>query len=243
MAEKILFTAGKGGVGLTTCIVGISLALAAEGNKVLLVDGDSRSASALTISGCANMQVYTLSDYEAGACRAKQALVTHPKQSNLAILPTLGCRNDKTAERAVAELEGLFDYVLCDDCAEKLCTTALVVTEPYAPSVKATDGRIAELLGNGKKEAGLVLCKVNGGLIYDGAIMAPEEIALILHAPLKAVIPEDLSLPVGKCRSATAKAFKIAALNICGKRAKVYSATKGFGGPKGYFKRKIRSSL
>lgn len=242
MAEKILFTAGKGGTGVTTCCVGIAAALAEAGNKTLVVDGDARSASALTVSGCANLQVYTLADYETGGCRAKQTLIRHPSQSNFFLLPTLGCKDEKTIARAAAEIEGLFDTVIFDNCAELCCDRAIVVTEPYAPSVKSADGRIAELLGENKKVS-LIVNKVNGGLIYEGEIMLPSELAQILHAPLTAVLPEDLALPLGKWRKSTLKAFKIAAQNVSGKREKTYSALKGYGGARGYIKRKIRSGL
>ena len=40
MAKKIYMTSLKGGTGVTTCCVGLGLALAGIGERTLVVDGD-----------------------------------------------------------------------------------------------------------------------------------------------------------------------------------------------------------
>ncbi len=77
MAHKIYMTNLKGGTGVTSCCIGLGLMLAELGERTLIVDGDRYAASALVTGGCGNLQIYTLADYEKGACRAKQTLVTH----------------------------------------------------------------------------------------------------------------------------------------------------------------------
>ena len=62
MAKKIYMTNLKGGAGVTTCCVGLGIALANAGERTLIVDGDCDCACALQIGGCANMHVYTLAD-------------------------------------------------------------------------------------------------------------------------------------------------------------------------------------
>lgn len=243
MAEKILLTAFKGGVGVTTCCIGLGLALATGGLKTLIVDGDYKSGCALTLAGCANMQVFALSDFKAGSCRAKQILISHPSQPNLYFLPSLGTSDEDSLKKAVLEVEGLFDYIILDKCIQKACSSALVVTEPFTTSVKSADACISELIDDGIKDISLILNKVNGGMLYDGEIMPPQEIAYLLHAPLKAVIPEDFNLPLGKSKSATLKAFRLLMLAITGKKDKIFPITKGYSGVNGYFKRKLRSKL
>ena len=71
MARKIYLTSFKGGTGVTTCAVGLGVALAAMGERTLIVDGDFRCCSAAIIGECRDLQVYTLGDYERGACRIK----------------------------------------------------------------------------------------------------------------------------------------------------------------------------
>lgn len=243
MAKKILFTSRKGGTGVTTCAVGLGLALAQMGERTLIVDGDTESGGALIIGGCANMQVYTLADYEKGACRAKQTLLSHPKASNLCFMPSIGLSSKDAAVQAVAEVEGLFDFVLLDKIAIEACDEAVIVTEPFVPSVKSADCCRSRLSDNGVKQVSLIVNKINGGQVLSGEVMTAQEIAAILHLPLKAVIPEDLFLSSGNMRQNTARAFKIAADNFSGRKEGLCNVLRGFSGINGYIKRKMREKI
>ncbi len=243
MAKKILFFSFKGGVGVTTFCAGLGAALASRGERVLLADGDFRCGAALTVCGCDGMQVYTAADAERGACRAKQTLLQHPKERNLFILPMLGSKDGASAASLIGEVEQLFDYVLCDRTAAEICDDAAVITEPYAPSVKSADAALAYLKDGGFSSVGLVVNKMNGGLVFDGESLTPQEIASLLRAKLRAAIPEDLSLPLGKHKKSTAAAFAAAADNFAGKTDKIYSVIKPYYGVNGFLKRKMRSGL
>ena len=243
MARKIYMTNLKGGTGVTTCCVGLGFALADLGERTLVVDGDSISGGALQTGGCANMQVYTLADYEKGACRAKQTLVAHPKISNLSFMPSLGLEDAKAAERAVEEVDGLFDYILLDKTARATSDCAIIVTEPYVPSIKSADCCKAILSDGGIKDIGLIVNKLNGGQILSGEVMTAQEIASVLRLPLKAVIPEDLSLPVGKWKKSTMRAFRVAADMTTGKREGICNVLKSYFGLNGFIKRKVRERL
>ena len=243
MAKKIYMTNLKGGTGVTTCCVGLGLALSALGERTLIADGDNFGGCAMQIGGCANMQTYTLADFEKGACRAKQTLVSHPKTGNLSFMPSLGLENIKIAGNAIDEVEGLFDYVLLDKIAPEKCDFAIIVTEPYAPSVKSADCCKAKLADSGIKDVGLILNRLNGGQVINGEVMTAQEIASLLRLPLRAVIPEDLSVPLGKWKKSTVKAFKTAAENITGKREGVTNVLRDYFGINGYIKRKVRERL
>lgn len=243
MAVKIYMTNLKGGTGVTTCCVGLGLALARAGERTLIVDGDRFAANALNISGCNNMQVYTLADYEKGACRAKQTLISHRHTANLMLSSSLGLREEKIAESAVEELDGLFDYILLDGIARKKCDKAIIVTEPYLPSIKSSDACKAQLCDSGIKDIALFVNKLNGGQIINGEVMTAQEIATILHLPLRAIIPEDLSLPLGKWKNYTLKAFKAAADTVSGKGEFTCNILKPYFGINGYIKRKVRAKL
>ena len=243
MAKKIYMTNLKGGTGVTTCCVGLGFALAEAGERTLIIDGDRDGACAMQIGGCANMQVYTLADYEKGACRAKQTLTSHPKAVNLSLISSLGLQDLSAAERAVEELDGLFDYILLDKTARGKCASALIVTEPYAASLKISDCCKAKLSDGGIKDIGLIVNKLNGGQILNGDVMTAQEIASLLRIPLKAVIPEDLGVPLGRWRKSTLKAFKAAADTISGKREAVCNVIRPYLGINGYFKRKVRERI
>ncbi|MDE6598031.1 MAG: AAA family ATPase [Clostridia bacterium] len=243
MAKKIYMTSFKGGTGVTTCCVGLGLALSSLGERTLIVDGDSASANALQTGGCPNLQVYTLADYAKGACRAKQTLISHPKAPNLSFSSSLSLTDKKAAERAVSELDGLFDYILLDKIALKTCDSAIIVTEPFLPSVKSADCCKAYLADGGIKDIGLIVNKINGGLIINGDIMTAQEIATLLHLPLTAVIPEDLALPLGKNKKITDRAFKAAAEMLTGRREAVCNVLRPYFGLNGFIKRKVREML
>lgn len=243
MARKILLTSFKGGTGVTTCCLGLGLAFAEAGERSLIVDGDRYSGNAMTMAGCGNMQVYTLEDYSNGACRAKQTLVRHPSAPNLNIMSALNLKDASAAERAVNDLDELFDYILCDRIAASVCEEALIVTEPFLPSIKSADCCRSALADGGIEKLSLIINKLNGGQILNGDTMTAQEIAAILHLELKAVIPEDLTLSSGKCKTATKRAFSLAADCIAGRRGDVCDVLKGYTNPAGYFKRKMREMI
>lgn len=243
MAKKIYMTNFKGGVGVTTCCTGLGIALAEAGERTLIVDGDRISASGIQIGGCGNMQTYTLADYEKGACRAKQTIISHPKIFNLSYISSLGLEKTESAENAVEELDGLFDYILLDKICMKRCDEAIIVTEPYAPSVKSADCCKARLSDGGIKNIGLFVNKLNGGLILNGEVMTAQEISALLRLTLKAVIPEDLSLPLGKWKKSTMKVFKVAAEMIMGRKELILNVMRDYFGLNGYIKRKVRERL
>lgn len=209
----------------------------------MIVDGDTESGGALIVGGCMNMQVYTLADYEKGACRAKQTILSHPKSGNLCFMPSIGLKNRDAALQAVTDVEGLFDFVLLDKIAAGRADCAVIVTEPFVASVKSADCCRSQLSDSGISEITLIVNKINGGQIINGEVMTAQEIASVLHLPLKAVIPEDLSLPAGKWRQNTLKAFKIAADNFSGRRDSVCNVLKSFAGVNGYIKRKMREKI
>lgn len=243
MAKKIYMTSFKGGTGVTTCAVGLGVALAKAGERTLIADGDFRSGSATIIGECRDLIVYTLADYEKGACRAKQTLTFHPKNSNLCFMPSLGATDLKIAAQAIKDVDGLFDYIILDKIAPEVCDEVFIVTEPFAPSIKSADCCRSALFDGGLKDIGLIVNKMCGGQILNGEIMTAHEIAALLNLPLKAVVPEDLTLPAGKWKATTLKAFKTAAENVTGRREDFCNVLRGYGGLNGMIKRKMRAKL
>ena len=243
MARKIYMTNFKGGAGVTSCCAGLGFALAEAGERTLVFDGDSRCASGMETGGVANMQTYTLADYEAGTCRAKQTIVSHPRCGNLSFCCSLNMKDENAAKRAADELDGLFDYILFDKICLDRCDGAIVVTEPFVASLKCSDACKAFLTDNGIKDVGLIVNKLNGGQIINGEVMTAQEISTLLRIPLTAVIPEDLSMPLGKWKKSTFKAFKIAADNITGKRQAVLNVLNPYFGIGGFIKRKARARM
>ena len=243
MARKIYIGSLKGGTGATTVCVGLGLALSDLGEKTLIVDGDCMSAGAMAVAGLGNMQVYTLADYAKAACRAKQTACAHPKAANLHIMPTLGLIDKSVIGKAVSEVEGLYDYILLDRAAVEICGEAIIVTEPYLPSVKSADCSKAVLCDGGVKDISLIVNKLNGGQVANGEVFSAEQISEILRLRLVAVIPEDPTISIGRWRKQTVNAFKVAAATLSGKNGETYDVLRGYTGISGLIKRKMRAKI
>lgn len=243
MAKKIYITSFKGGTGVTSFCAGLGFALAEQGERTLIVDGDIKSGCGLIAGGLMNRQVYTLADYARGACRAKQTLIMHPDNANLCYCSAMGLKDLSSANRAVADLDGLFDYIILDKIARESAQSALIVTEPYLPSVKSADCCRSTLADSGLKDIALVVNKLCGGQILNGEVMTAQEIAAVLHLPLAAVVPEDLSLAAGGCQKTTYKAYKVAAAALSGKKQAVFSVISRYVGVGGLIKRKMREKI
>lgn len=243
MARKICFTSFKGGVGKTTLCLQLAYRLAEAGERVLIIDGDNVASGACVACGIAGTHTFTLHDFAAGVCRAKQTVVQHPKYCTLFVCSSQNCVFKDAISRAINELEPLFDYLLCDGCALNDCKEFLVVTEPYTPSLKSADACINALKSNKKENVKIVVNKVNGGQIFSGEIITPEEIAYILHTPLAAVIPEDLNVAIKAPNRNTSKALGVFAENLRKGTNKIFNCTKTYCGLRGEIKKRIRSTI
>ena len=122
MARKIVVTSGKGGVGKTTIAVNLAARLAQKGNRVILCDADFGLNNVDVAAGIEQLVTYDIVDVIEGRCRAKQALIKHPKYGNLYILTS----SHSTPERYVSpqavklvldNLSAQFDYIFID-CGE-----------------------------------------------------------------------------------------------------------------------------
>lgn len=239
MSDVIFITGAKGGSGATTCAVRAGLALAANGERTLYVDGDWLCASGMQTAGVENLCSYTLADALKGACRVKQAVINHPRSACFYILPTLGCSDGDFICNAVKSLIPSFDRILCDNVAAGVCNRAILVTEPYRVQVRSAGTAAARLKDGGFKKVGLIVNKVNGGLVFDGAILTPQEYATLIRCELEGVIPEDLLLPLSDMNKGTKKAFNVLAKRLMGGE-KIYDVIKPYYGVKGKIKRKMR---
>lgn len=242
MSDVIFMTGAKGGSGVTTCSAMVALSLAQCGERTLYVDGDTECANGLFVTGVEELCSYTLEDARKGACRVKQALINHPLTPNLYVLPALGCRDGEFIYNAVSSLTSSFDRILCDNAAVAACNRAVLVSSPYPSSVKCATGAAASLKDGGLKTVGLIVNGVNGGLVFDGAILTPQEFAALVRCELFGVVPEDLNLPLRKMKKSTQKAFNLIARKIMGDD-KIYDVIKPYYGVKGKIKRKMRYYL
>lgn len=213
MAQIIVITSGKGGVGKTTSSAAFATGLALRNKKVVVVDFDIGLRNLDLIMGCERRVVYDFVNVINGEANLKQALIKDKRVENLFILPASQTR-DKDAltkegvEKVLNELSTDFDYIICDSpagiergalMALHFADSAIVVTNPEVSSVRDSD-RILGLLASKSRRAELgqdpvkeylLITRYSPNRVDKGEMMSVSDVTEILATPLLGVIPES----------------------------------------------------
>ena len=213
MAEIIVVTSGKGGVGKTTTSASLACGLARHGKKVAVIDFDVGLRNLDLIMGCERRVVYDFVNVVQGEATLKQAMIKDKRFDTLFVLAASQTR-DKDAltrdgvEKVLKELDAEgFDYVVCDSPAgiEKgaflamyFADQAVVVVNPEVSSVRDSD-RIIGLLDSKTRraEAGesitshLLLTRYNPERVDGGEMLSITDVEEVLGLKTVGVIPES----------------------------------------------------
>ena len=214
MAEIIVVTSGKGGVGKTTSSASIATGLARRGRKVAVIDFDVGLRNLDLIMGCERRVVYDFVNVIHGEATLKQALIKDKRFDNLYVLAASQTR-DKDAltkegvEKVLKDLaDDGFDYIICDSPAgiEKgaflamyFADKAVVVVNPEVSSVRDSD-RILGLLasktrraehGDGDVAAYLLLTRYSPQRVENGEMLSITDVEEVLGLKTIGVIPES----------------------------------------------------
>lgn len=213
MAEIIVVTSGKGGVGKTTSSASIAIGLARQGKRTAVVDFDVGLRNLDLIMGCERRVVYDLVNVVQGEASLKQALIKDKRFDNLYVLAASQTR-DKDAlttegvERVLKELaDDGFDYIVCDSPAgiEKgaflamyFADRAIVVVNPEVSSVRDSDRVIGLLQSktrraeNGERvQEHLLLTRYSPARVETGEMLSIADVEEVLGLKTIGVIPES----------------------------------------------------
>lgn len=216
MAEIVVVTSGKGGVGKTTTTAAFGTGLAVRGFKTILIDFDIGLRNLDLAMGCEGRVVYDLINVMQGEAKLRQAMIRDKRNENLYILPASQTR-DKDAltiegvEQILNELHGEFDYIVCDSpagiergalMAMRFADQAIVVTNPEISSVRDSDRMLGILASKTKRvEEGLdpppqhlLITRYSPFRVERGDMLSMEDVKEILAVPLLGVIPESPSV-------------------------------------------------
>src|SRR6201996_3550562 len=159
MAQVLVVTSGKGGVGKTTSTAALGAALAHLGEKVCVIDFDVGLRNLDLVMGAERRVVFDLINVINGVAKLPQALIRDKRLENLYLLPASQTRDkDALTEDGVVkildELRAKFDWIICDSpagiergatLAMRYADAAIIVTNPEVSSVRDSD-RIIGLL-------------------------------------------------------------------------------------------------
>lgn len=213
MAEIIVVTSGKGGVGKTTTSASLACGLARRGHKVAVIDFDVGLRNLDLIMGCERRVVYDFVNVVNGEANLKQALIKDKRFENLYVLAASQTRDKDalTKEGVQTVLDAMvadgFDYIVCDSPAgiEKgaylamyFADQALVVVNPEVSSVRDSD-RILGLLSSKTRRAEngervkehLLLTRYSPTRVETGEMLSVGDVEEILGLKTIGVIPES----------------------------------------------------
>ncbi|MCZ8317713.1 MAG: septum site-determining protein MinD [Lysobacteraceae bacterium] len=213
MAEILVVTSGKGGVGKTTTSASIAMGLARAGKKTAVIDFDVGLRNLDLIMGCERRVVYDFVNVVHGEASLKQALIKDKRFDNLFVLAASQTR-DKDAltkegvEKVLKDLaDDGFDFIVCDSPAgiEKgaflamyFADRALVVVNPEVSSVRDSDRILGLLQSKTRKAEGgerikehLLLTRYNPERVERGEMLSIADVEEILGLKVIGVIPES----------------------------------------------------
>lgn len=212
MAQVVVVTSGKGGVGKTTSTAALGAALAQGGENVVVVDFDVGLRNLDLVMGAERRVVFDLINVVQGDAKLHQALIRDKRLENLSLLPASQTRDkdaltDAGVARVIDELREKFDWIICDSPAgiERGATLAMrhadravVVTNPEVSSVRDSD-RIIGLLDSKTERAEkgqriskhLLLTRYDPARAQRGEMLKMEDVLEILSIPLLGIIPES----------------------------------------------------
>ncbi|WP_144208488.1 septum site-determining protein MinD [Shewanella donghaensis] len=213
MAQIIVVTSGKGGVGKTTSSAAIATGLALKGKKTVVIDFDIGLRNLDLIMGCERRVVYDFVNVINGEANLNQALIKDKRCDKLFILPASQTRDkDALTKEGVGgvleELSKNFDYIVCDSpagieqgamMALYFADIAIVTTNPEVSSVRDSD-RILGMLQSRSRRAEqnlepiqefLLLTRYSPARVKTGEMLSVEDVNDILAIKLLGVIPES----------------------------------------------------
>lgn len=209
MSESIVVTSGKGGVGKTTIVANVGVALAQLGYSVTLVDADVGLRNLDIVMGLEAKAKRNLIDVTKGLCSLDDALTEDKRlQGKLFLLAASQSHKKEDIEResfqkVIIELKKRYDYTIID-CPAGIeygfhisinnADRAIIVVNPDVSSVRDAD-RVIGIIENGKiRKIELIINKVNVDLLKKREIIAIEDIIEILGVKLIGVIPENFKI-------------------------------------------------
>lgn len=205
MAEVIMITSGKGGVGKSTVCTNLGMTLALDGYKVCMVDADIGLKNLDLLMGLENRVIYDMNDVLQGNCSIDKAMIKDKHCRNLYLLPAcktmhLDRLKPNEMKLVIDELRSSFDYILIDSpagiesgfhqalsCSDR----AIVVIQLEITSLHDADRVIGLLQKSHMKDIKAIVNRVHPPLIRQGIQLKVEDAIEWLSIDLLGIVYED----------------------------------------------------
>jgi septum site-determining protein MinD len=203
LGQSIVVASGKGGVGKTSIVAGVSSCLAKLGKTVVCIDGDAGLRNLDLVLGLQEQAVFDFTDVLQGRIPLGDALTHHPGIPGLSLLaapiqPPSEPVGFEAFRALVKTLEEGADFVFVDSpaglghgfaMAAEACGGGIVVTTPNQSAMRGA-ARCAEVLYN-HTDVRLIVNRVQPRMIKLGHAHTIDEIMDTVGLPLLGVVPED----------------------------------------------------
>ena len=207
-ARVITVTSGKGGVGKTTMVANLGVALAVRGQRVVVIDADVGLRNLDVLLGLENRIVYDLVDVIEGRCRMRQALVRDKRLSELFLLPAAQTRDKSAVQpddmlRICDSLQEQYDFILIDSpagieqgfrYAVAPADEVLIVTNPEVAAVRDADRIIGLIEAEERGPARLIINRIKPDLVRRGEMLDIADVVELLAIDLIGIVPEDQAI-------------------------------------------------
>ena len=215
-AKVITVTSGKGGVGKTTTVANIAVALAMDGKRVVCIDGDIGLRNLDVIMGLENRIVYDIVDIIEGRCRTRQAMIRDKRLPELFLIPAAQTRDKNAVSpsdmvRLCDELRQEMDWILIDSPAGiergfrnsiAAADNILIVTNPEMSAVRDADRVIGLLEAEEKASPSLIINRLNPSMVRRGDMLSTDDVYDLLRIDVIGIVPEDENVVVASNRGA-----------------------------------------
>lgn len=212
--KVITITSGKGGVGKTTAVANLAVALAADGKKVVCIDGDIGLRNLDVVMGLENRIVYDLVDVVEGRCKTRQAMIRDKRLPELFLIPAAQTRDKNAVSpsdmiRLCEELRQDVDWILIDSPAgiERGFRNAiapadrvLIITNPEMSAVRDADRVVGLLEAEEKGSPSLVVNRLNPSMVKRGDMLSVDDVYDLLRIDVIGIVPEDENVIVASNR-------------------------------------------
>ncbi len=263
---KILFVASyKGGVGKTTVSAGISAALASQGNKVLVIDGDFHMRCMDLVLSAESDFIFDALDVLLGRCTAQEAIIKDCGIVGLDFLPApLNCEDLseplQNADELMADLKRSYDYIVIDSGADipgiydafaGISDEGIIVTFQQSTAIRAAEVTAGKLSSLGLDSTRLVINSYRAKGVRMRVLPDVFESVTRSGIPLLGVIPYDAKiieyqekgiLPLSKKKffiSPFEAAFGNISKRISGEKIPLFNRVHPFSLRKNYVKEEV----